>query len=600
MEAGANGAAEQSSGTITFDADVEIDRQARTVTLTSVRVAKIDVGRMPPARKERIGARLTQVMGKMRPTLPLDDVLADARLARQRGQAPPKLNTEPPRILVEMGPAILLVFDGEPRFRAVEGSKLERAMNTPFLVLRDTGSHGCLLNGGASWFRAPDPKGPWVETRDVPREARQIAERDLKDGGVPDAEVQQASRSSEKRVPKIVVSTEPAELIVFDGEPKWAPVSAGETSLETASNSDSDVFRTTPDGQYWMVLSGRWYRSGSLDGPWRFIAPDSLPESFRRIPADSPRADALAFVPGTAAARDAIADASKPRTAAVRRSDAKVAVTWDGQPKFEEVAGTRVEYGANTPEQVLKIRGRYYVVDQGVWFTAASATGPWSVADAIPDDDIQTIPPESPVYNTRYALVYDATPETVYVAYTPGYLWSYPYGGAVVYGTGWAYRPWWGSYYYPRAFTWGFHPRYALAAGWGYGFSWGPGWGAWRYGFGWGWGARWCGPGAFFRPAYRNAAFARGVAARNLYAAGVNRGRAMATRTAAAKTANAAARGHQSGQKATGAGHAPSGGAKSQEGKKGNAAGAHAGKPAAPHGKAAGGKAPHGGGGKKH
>ena len=72
MEGGATGAAELSSGTITFDADVEIDRQARTVTLTSVRVAKIDVGRMPPARKERIGARLTQVMNKVRPTLPLD------------------------------------------------------------------------------------------------------------------------------------------------------------------------------------------------------------------------------------------------------------------------------------------------------------------------------------------------------------------------------------------------------------------------------------------------------------------------------------------------------------------------------------------------
>jgi len=220
-------------------------------------------------------------------------------------------------------------------------------------------------------------------------------------------------------------------------------------------------------------------------------------------------------------------------------------VTYDGDPKFEAVPGTHVEYALNTPEQVLRIRGRYYVCDQGVWFTAGAPTGPWVIADSIPDEEIRAIPPESPVYNTRFAYVYDSSPEFVYTAYTPAYLGSYPYDGAVVFGTGWAYRPWWGAYYYPRPWTWGFHARYAPWVGWGYGFSWGPAWGGFRYGFGYGWGARWCGPAGFYRPAFYRPGFyaARGLhvtrnvnVTRNVYNSGANAKRAATTHTVA-KTA---------------------------------------------------------------
>jgi hypothetical protein len=523
-----------SFGTVWYEADVNIDRNSRTVTLISVQVPQVEFAGAPPAQQQRLAARLGMAVSRMEPKLSLDDVLAGTRMAKGREETP-KLNTEPPKILFEAEPAILVLFDGEPRFRAVEGSKIERALNTPFLVLRVLAANAYYLNGGTSWFRAADPKGPWTIADKVPPEAVQIALRDLKEGGVSESEVKQASQSAEKRVPKILVATEPTELIVSDGPPQWSPAVAGE--LEAMSNSESDVFRTLPDQQNWMVLSGRWYKSGSLNGPWTYVEPDRLPGSFRKIPSDSAKADALAFVPGTGPAREALADSRKPRTAAVRRSDAHVNVTFDGEPRFEEVPGTHVEYALNTPDQVLKIRGRYYVCDQGVWFVAGSPNGPWAVADSIPDEEIQAIPPESPVYNTRFAYVYDSTPDVVYTAYTPGYLGSYPNYGTVVFGTGWAYRPWWGAYYYPRPWTWGFHARYALGAGWGWGFGWGPAWGGFRYGFGYGWGARWCGPGSFFRPGFRNVNITRNVSVtRNLYASGANRTRAATTQAAARNT----------------------------------------------------------------
>ena len=38
------------------------------------------------------------------------------------------------------------------------------------------------------------------------------------------------------------------------------------------------------------------------------------------------------------------------------------------------------------------------------------------------------------MYNTTHVHIYEATPEVVYVGYTPGYLWSFPYYGVPVYG----------------------------------------------------------------------------------------------------------------------------------------------------------------------
>jgi hypothetical protein len=93
--------------------------------------------------------------------------------------------------------------------------------------------------------------------------------------------------------------------------------------------------------------------------------------------------------------------------------------------------------------------------------------GPWVVAISVPQV-IYTMPPSSPVYNVKYVYIYDYTPDVVYIGYYPGYVGSYVYGGTVVYGTGWYYRPWYGYYYYPRPVTWGVAVRYnPYTGGWG-------------------------------------------------------------------------------------------------------------------------------------
>jgi hypothetical protein len=110
-----------------------------------------------------------------------------------------------------------------------------------------------------------------------------------------------------------------------------------------------------------------------------------------------------------------------------------------------------------------------------VWYAADSPKGPWQVADVVPDE-IYTIPPSNPHYNTTYVYVYDSTPEVVYTGYYPGYVNSYVHGGSVVYGTGWYYPPYVSPYvYYPYCPTWGFGVGWNPWTGWMFGVSWGYG-----------------------------------------------------------------------------------------------------------------------------
>src|SRR5882672_8816430 len=95
-------------------------------------------------------------------------------------------------------------------------------------------------------------------------------------------------------------------------------------------------------------------------------------------------------------------DAHVPQTAAIERSRATLEVKYDGDPKFKKIEGTSIDYATNTGSQVLRIDKKYYACDKGVWFVSEKATGPWTVADKIPTEEIQKIPPSSPLYNTTY------------------------------------------------------------------------------------------------------------------------------------------------------------------------------------------------------
>jgi hypothetical protein len=207
-----------------------------------------------------------------------------------------------------------------------------------------------------------------------------------------------------------------------------------------------------------------------LQGPWTYATPD-LPADFAKIPLSSPASAILATVPGTEEAKDAVLLAQVPTTMTVNAKEAatKVKVAYAGDPKFEPIKGTSMEYAANTTEKVIKVGDVYYLCLQGVWFMSPNPQGPWTTCTSVPQE-IYTIPSSSPVYNVTYVTQTGNPDGTVTSNYTAGYLGTFILGAAtgaiLADGSGYWWPPYcYGGAYYPWPATYcgayygyGYHP----------------------------------------------------------------------------------------------------------------------------------------------
>jgi hypothetical protein len=449
-------------GAMWFEAEIDTDQDAGTALVRDIVVTRVTWPDSRDTGEQRLSRVVEEAFPQNGLEVGLDQLVASLESADIERRSLENLNNEPPQIVFADTLSVLLLFDGEPRFQEVEGTDYERALNTPFLVAKERRHDSYHLSSGAHWYRADSALGPWSVDSSPPADLKAQVDRALAESG---EEV-----GSGGSAPAVVVATRPTELIATDGKPEWQSLSGGE--LLYVSNTETPWVRHLATGNMYVLLSGRWFRAAGAEGPWEFVRGDRLPDAFAEIPPASEIGGLRVSVAGTEEAEQAMLDAAVPQTAAIRRDEASLTVDYDGEPRFEPIAGTAVSYAVNTGAQVLEIDGRYYAVDDGVWFVARAATGPWEVADSIPANEINKIPADSPVYNVTHVHVYEATPEVVYVGYTPGYLWSYPYYGVPVYGTGWYYPPYWGRYYYPRPPTWGFHVGYNPWTGWNFGVSW--------------------------------------------------------------------------------------------------------------------------------
>ena len=466
-------------GAFWFEAKIDTDRDAGTALIRDVRITDVRWPDSTDANEQRFTAIVEAAIPTSGFEISLERLTASLESAEVERQSLEQIRNDPPIIVFREELAVLLMYDGEPRYSDVDDSDYERVLNTPFVVVRKKRSSDYWLSSGKFWYAAGDPMGPWTPTQSPPGDLAAMVQQAETDDPQPDIP------------PGIVTAEEPTELIVTQGNPEWQSLPGGQ--LLYVQNTETPWLRDLETNNMYVLLSGRWFRARSQNGPWTFVRADELPASFADIPPASDIGGLRASVAGTDEANEALLDAQIPQTAAIRRDEATLAVEYDGSPQFEDIPGTSVAYAVNTGAQVLQISGRFYAVDNGVWFTSSAATGPWAVADSIPSEEIDKIPPSSPVYNTTHVHIYDSTPEVVYVGYTPGYLWSFPYYGVPIYGTGWYYPPYYGAWYYPRPPTWGFHVGYNPWTGWNFGMSWSNGF----FSFGMSWGGGW---GGAYRP----------------------------------------------------------------------------------------------------
>jgi hypothetical protein len=460
-------------GAIWFTSRVDTDGGEDLVTVRDIKITRASWPNSTDANEQQLTAVVENAFPESGLQISKERLSASLATAALEQKSLDNLKSDPPKILFSEELAVLLAYDGVPKFGDVENSDYERVLNTAFAVARNKKTGRLYLSSGSAWYEAADPMGPWALTKSPPADLVKMVPKPDSDQPATAAPI------------KIFTATEPTELISSTGAPEWKSVAGGK--ILYVKNTETAWLRVLDTNNIYVLLSGRWFRAKAQTGPWTFVRSDELPESFSQIPPESDIGGVRVSVSGTEEAEEAMQDAAIPQTAAIKRSEASLKVEYDGNPKFEKISGTDVAYAVNTGAQVLKIDDQYYAVDDGVWFTAKAATGPWIVADSIPTEAIQQISPSSPAYNTTYVHIFESTPEVVHVGYYPGYRWSFPYYGVPIYGTGWYYPPYWGGVYYPRPPTWGMHVGYNPWTGWNFGVSWSNGF--FNAGIGWSGGA---------------------------------------------------------------------------------------------------------------
>ena len=485
------GTSNETYGVVFFTARTEIDKVNRLVTLEDFRVTKTTF----PTQKGRQKLYQTLLQSELpetAKTIPLDHLEAVFVVSGEIEQAKiqPVLNT-PPRIIYTTQPALLVLVDGPPVMAPLAGN-YQRVVNTRAILIENTNAldyinAGYYLYAASNWYSSPSLEGPWTVDPTPPGGTVAALTAAL---AIPQIDPMYP-KAPLTVTPNIYVSTTPAELITSTGTANMLSVTG--TSLLYVPNSDNALFYDLDDANYYVLLSGRWFKAQTLYGPWAFVAAGQLPADFLKIPPDNPKANALASVPGTPMAREAVIANSIPQTATIKRDEARLTVDYVGTPSFTPIQGTSLKYSTNTATPVIMVNSMsYYACEGGVWFVSPGATGPWVMAVSVPSS-IYAIPVSCPIHYVTYAYVYGSTAGTVYVGYTPGYMGTVVApGGVVVYGTGYYYPPVViGTTYvsYPPTYGYGWGMAVGAAAGFAFGYCAGascscwcePHWGCYSY-----------------------------------------------------------------------------------------------------------------------
>ena len=478
-------------GTFSFTASTEVNRLNRMVTLTNLTITGVSLPDNPAAQatmqskmqamaQAKLGASINVSLDRLEAAVPTMSTSPHVNAA-------PLRNTVP-TITVATTPTILVPVQGKPILKPLPGTKLQRVINTQMLLVQDA-SNAWWLKVADGWMTSTSLDGPWAVgsvtgNADLAAATKWAATQPTTNLLTGSTTAGGSSPSLNASTPAILVSTTPSEVIVTEGAPKWEAL--GTSGVEYVTNTGGNIFRLTSNSAIYVLISGRWFTSATLAGPWVYVAPASIPDEFHAIPQDSAKENILASVPGTAQAQEASIANAIPQMARVPKTQKFAAPTIvGGKPVMSKISGTTLQVVKNCTTPIFMVTAtEWYALKDGVWFAATGVAGPWTVATFV-SPAIYSIPASSPYYYVTFVRVYSTESDYVLMGYTPGYYGAYEEDGVIVYGTGYLYDP----YYYddvwiPAPVTYGYavNPAYNPWMGWGMGYGMG------GYGMGYGMG----------------------------------------------------------------------------------------------------------------
>jgi hypothetical protein len=187
--------------------------------------------------------------------------------------------------------------------------------------------------------------------------------------------------------PVVFFSSQPADLVIFDGNPIWSPIEAND--LKFAVNTNWDVFEHSVSKSLFLRANDTWLTAKAVEGPW--TPAGTLPDSFSKLPKDANWNDVKAALPGKKIA------ASQAPKVFVSMKPAEM-ILLRGEPNYLAVNGTKLLWVSNTDSDVFRAGkdGLIYYLVSGRWFSAPAFTGPWTFATPTLPPDFKLIPVEHP------------------------------------------------------------------------------------------------------------------------------------------------------------------------------------------------------------
>ena len=420
-------------GSLSFEVDTAVHFDDRLVSLHNPRIADVKGDSGPPPAE--VLELIRKAMKRGAENVSLDyllRVLPDDFQVPGASKAPHRLNFAPPRIVVSNSPAELLLIDGPPSMAPIESTQLEFVVNTDWYIFHQKESDTWYVLDQGSWLSNNMlSSGDWFGATELPRDFLNLQYN---------SEWSQVVKAMPPRAPQkppapFIISYEPTELILVDGEAVVEEIPG--TVLRFVKNTGSDLFLF--GGRYYLLVSGRWFSTKDLKRQWSAVK--KLPEAFAQIPTDHEKSHVLASVPGTREARLAMIEAAIPRITEFNMNAGDgLEVPYAGEPSFVEIQGTALRRAENTPFQIIMHNNFYYLCHDGAWYSSTGAQGPWKFATEVPEA-IYTIPPTDPAYNVTFVRLdsFDDSSNKVAYSHTMGYRRNYSTGYSMVYGTGWHY-----------------------------------------------------------------------------------------------------------------------------------------------------------------
>src|SRR5271165_1511737 len=243
----------------------------RDITLTSIRFPSLD-----QSASDTLRTLLRESFPSRALTINLDLLLAQIDAKTAAAEHPVAVSLDPPPIFVSTSPAILLFVDGKPVEVPIEGTNLKYVANANWLLLAADSGYFFLTD--RTWLTAKDLKGPWEVTQQLPPDLNKLPAGNNWD------DVRQALPPAPGVKTHVFFTDKPAELLLFYNSPVYEDIPP--TKLLYVTNTTNNVFKLSNTQEFYVLLSGRWFRARALEGPWAYAGND-LPPDFKQIPPKS-------------------------------------------------------------------------------------------------------------------------------------------------------------------------------------------------------------------------------------------------------------------------------------------------------------------------